>query len=203
LQRRLESHADSLLAVDVPDHRPTAMPDMLDTLLGDGTALRVSPTESVDPETRARLRALQPQYERWCLELAGSHIPPTLQHDDLHDGNIMVTDDGYRFFDWGDASVAHPFVSLLVTENSIEHRYGVSRRSSDMQRLRDAYLESWTDMYSRPDLSHLVLLARRVGVVSRAASWQRALADASDKDLVEYDFPVAGWLAELLDPDVA
>jgi hypothetical protein len=121
----------------------------------------------------------------------------------LHDGNIMVADDGYRFFDWGDASVAHPFVSLLVTENSIEYRYGVSRRSSEMQLLRDAYLEPWTDVQSRADLNRLVSLARRVGVVSRAASWQRALTDASDGDLVAYDFPVAGWLEELLDPDAA
>lgn len=38
-------------------------------------------------------------------------IPSTIQHDDLQPANVLL--DG-RILDWGDASLAHPFASLLT-----------------------------------------------------------------------------------------
>ena len=35
-------------------------------------------------------------------ELERSGIPATIQHDDLHGGNVFVGPTGIRFFDWGD-----------------------------------------------------------------------------------------------------
>jgi Ser/Thr protein kinase RdoA (MazF antagonist) len=31
-------------------------------------------------------------------------VDRTLQHDDLHDGNVFVRDGRYLFFDWGTAA---------------------------------------------------------------------------------------------------
>ena len=41
--------------------------------------------------------------------------PATVQHDDLHDGNVFGSADAVRIIDWGDASLAHPFGTLLIT----------------------------------------------------------------------------------------
>ena len=64
-----------------------------------------------------------------------------IQHDDLHGGNILVGPDGDRFFDWGDAVVAHPFTTLTTTFNSIAHKTGRDLDDPVFSRLRDVYLE--------------------------------------------------------------
>ena len=46
-------------------------------------------------------------------------IPETIQHDDLHDGQIFVRDDRYLLLDWGDACVSHPFFTLAVTLDGV------------------------------------------------------------------------------------
>ena len=50
-----------------------------------------------------------------CARLSEGWHPRDVQHDELHDANVFVSGKRHCFFDWGDASVSHPFVSLLVT----------------------------------------------------------------------------------------
>src|SRR5207344_441089 len=85
--------------------------------------------------------------------LAAIGIAATIQHDDLHGGNIVVGPGGDRFFDWGDAVVAHPFATLTATFNSIA--YHTDRRLDDpvFVRLRDVYTEAWMDVASREALA--------------------------------------------------
>ena len=97
-------------------------------------------------EQLARLRAgAGPASRGWCDELAATGVPASLQHDDLHDANVFVPDDGvglYRVFDWGDASVAHPFATLLVTLRVVADRLGLAngapRAAPVARRLRRA-----------------------------------------------------------------
>ena len=65
--------------------------------------------------------------------MAASAVPMRLQHDDLHDGNVFA--DG-RVFDWGDASVGHPFGVLLVTSRVAADRFGVPDGDPLVLRLR-------------------------------------------------------------------
>ena len=67
-----------------------------------------------------------------------------------------------------------------------------------MVRVRDAYLEPFTSRASRADLVRWVGLARRTGCVTRALCYQRALAEADEPTVRGMDFPVRGWLEELL-----
>nr|WP_242623918.1 phosphotransferase [Micromonospora kangleipakensis] len=123
-------------------------------------------------------------------------LPATIQHDDLHDGNVFVADDGYRFFDWGDASVAHPFGTLLVTLRSVAYAGELKPGDPALARLRDAYLEAWTDRHDRATLREVAGLAMRVATVSRSLSWRRALR-STDPARAEYASAVPGWLEEL------
>jgi hypothetical protein len=45
-----------------------------------------------------------------------------------------------------------------------------------------------------------VALARRTGCVTRAISWESALQDAPGTVVAAEEFPVRGWLLELLEP---
>ena len=168
------------------DHRPQALPALFDTLL---EQLAVGP--------RAELEALRPRIASWCDELATSGIGPTLQHDDLHDNNVFASGVVY---DWGDAAWAFPFSSLLVTLRSVAARWELAPGAPELARVRDAYLEPWTDTHSRTELELLALLATRVGKVSRSRAWQRALTGVPDPG--EHAEAPPGWLEELLEPDV-
>lgn len=98
------------------------------------------------------------------------------EHDDLHDGNVLA--DPLTVIDWGDACVAHPFGTLLVTLNAHTHRAGMGQQHPDLARLRDGYLEHWTDLAPLTELRTLAAAAVRLAPVGRAWAWRRALADA-------------------------
>lgn len=176
LQRAVEHRA----LPGTEDNRPERMPELLASLL---ERLEVDPA----------VAALQPRFAAWCDELATSGIRSTLQHDDLHDNNVFADD---VVFDWGDAALAFPFSSLLVTLRTVRQRWP----DADLERLRDAYLEPWTDTHTRAELELLALFATRVGKVGRARAWVRALADVADPG--EHAEAAPGWLEELLEEDV-
>jgi hypothetical protein len=76
------------------------------------------------------------------------------------------------------------------------------RRIDDlgMLRIRDAYLEPFTSLGSWEELRRWVAVARRTGCVTRAISWESALQDAPASVVLGEEFPVRGWLLQLLEP---
>ena len=120
--------------------------------------------------------------ERVCAELAAFGIPETVQHDDLHDGNVFAGPAGYRIFDWGDAVASHPFCSLVVGLRGIAFRFELGEHDPDVERLRDAYLTGFS-AYGTPDeLRRAAELAAPIGMLSRAWSWSRVAAVAAEPD---------------------
>jgi hypothetical protein len=174
-----------MLDLGVPDHRPAALPAHFAALLDD-------PTVAIAGERRAALRGLTQRYADACARLAEAGPEPTLQHDDLHSNNVFR--DG-RFFDWGDASVGHPFHSLLVALRSMAATFDVAPGDPVLERFRDAYLEPWSLGAEGPAL---VELAVWTGIVGRSLSWRRALTEAGPAELDEFGDAVGGWLEELL-----
>ncbi|MDG4778185.1 phosphotransferase [Micromonospora sp. WMMD961] len=200
LQLATAPRADELVTLGVPDHRPDVLPGLLVELLDDHGSLLIGAEGGLSQDMYERLRAELPSYAERCRRLADIGIPATVQHDDLHDGNVFAGPDGYRYFDWGDASVAHPFGTLLVTLRAIRYAKNPVADDSQLARLRDAYLEAWTDRYDRRTLVEAADLAIDLGPVSRSLSWQRAL-DTPDESRAEYADAVPGWLAELFAAD--
>nr|BFE56831.1 phosphotransferase [Dactylosporangium thailandense] len=149
LQRALAPAAAELLALGMADMRPAMLPRRLDEALAlvDGVA-----------EVRAR----RAWFAEIAAALAGSVVPPSLDHADLHPGNVFA-DDG-RCYDWGDSVVGHPFGSMLVA----------LRGAGD--RARDAYLEVFTDLAPLRELREDLRRARIAGNVIRALTWHRALS---------------------------
>ncbi|MER5433185.1 aminoglycoside phosphotransferase family protein [Streptomyces sp. NPDC002588] len=187
VQRMLVPHVDAIEALGVPSGRTADLPALFDRLL-DGNGV-------LGARGRAELRALRPRLVDWCAELAATGIPDSLDHSDLHDGQIFAREplERFLFFDWGDASVAHPFTSLLVTSRIAARRFG----ADVLPRLRDAYLEPWTDTgLSAAELRRAVVLATRLGAVGRAAAWGRSFpgAGGGPDDSAE---GAARWLREV------
>jgi hypothetical protein len=128
----------------------------------------------------AALEQVLPEYGALQRELAVAPGAPSLDHNDLHPWNILPGDRHARFYDWGDSVVAHPFASMLVA-------LGVTRSlvdEPDVTRLRDGYLEGFTDLAPRRDLERTLQLACRVAKIARALTWHRAIG-AGGPDEVE------------------
>lgn len=198
LQRAVVPHTAELLALGVPDQRPTALPALLDELLDD-------PLLPLDGAVRAALLRLRPAFADACAELGagggtlGSE-PASVQHDDLHAGNVLPADRPGRpdrFFDWGDACVAHPFSTLLVTLRSMAATSGLPAGHPALRATRDAYLSGWE--VEGPEGVRLARLAAWTGCVGRALAWRRALHGAPPQEASEWSEAVPGWLAELLE----
>ena len=186
LQRALAPHANALLALGLQDMRPVVLPDRFEEAL----AVAAARTTAQDRPLLDRLERLRPTVARWCATLEASPLPATVDHNDLHDRNVLQGDHGaYRFYDWGDSVVAHPFASMLLPL-SMQSPGGV-------ERLRDAYLSAWQDLAPHAELVATLELACRAGKIARALTWARATQDASPGD--EWARAPLLTLASLLD----
>src|SRR4051794_21439991 len=109
LQRAVAPHVGDLLAAGVWDMRAPIMAERFDA------AVAAIPGGELALPARER-------FAGWCEELAGAPGEPTIDHNDLHDHNVLVAPDGVvRFYDWGDSVVGHPFASLLVALGVLVH----------------------------------------------------------------------------------
>ena len=168
LQRRLEPHLDELLAAGVADMRPPAMPGRF------GEAVEVA------GEVEGII-AFEPEFVRWCEQLAASPLPVSLDHNDLHPWNVLGGGAEVRFYDWGDAVVAHPFAAMLVPLGFVERGAGGGLADPRFLRARDAYLEVFTDIAPLAELTRDLELACRVAKVARVLTWERALRAAHEQ----------------------
>ena len=160
LQRGEVELAGEHLAGGVPDLRPSVLPERYEAFVGSELPL--------DRSAHRRLREFAPTLTALCDDLARAPIPSTVQHDDLHMGNVYVRGDQVLVLDWGDASIAHPFWSLVVTFRFLEEQNGLAPGDPWFDRLRDAYLEPWGS-----GLGDVFDLALRVGIFAHAVAWLR------------------------------
>ncbi|WP_338684145.1 phosphotransferase [Streptomyces acidiscabies] len=187
LQRELTVHVPEIEQLGVPSARPEDIPALFERLVDENTAL--------DHAGRRELLSQRPKLKDWCEELSATGIPTSLDHSDLQDSQVLTHPPYHRFtfFDWGDATLAHPFTSLLVPTRVATRHYGPTAAP----RLRAAYLESWTATnLTTPELHRAVALACRVGAVGRAASWVRVFATENGGPQENAEASAA-WLREL------
>lgn len=157
--------AEAVAELGVPRLTVKELPETLAQVLEAGRSL---------PEAdRAALEARLPDFRAWCAELADTGVPEALDHADLHSAQIFApgADGRYRFFDWGDSAVAHPFTSMLVTSRIARTYHGADDHA--VARLQDAYLEAWSGDHDSATLREMLALACRVGAVARILVWNR------------------------------
>jgi hypothetical protein len=190
LQRGEATHTHDHLAHGVPDLRVATLPARYDDLLQRELPLE---HEGID-----QLRAFAPRFAELCDELIAYGVSETVQHDDLHMSNVYAQGKQLRVLDWGDSSISHPFVSLVVTFRFLEEVTKLPPGDPWYARLRDAYLEPWGR-----GLDAVFALAMRVGAVAHAIAWLRQRDHLSAKERAEFDiwFPVV--LRRAIAPTVA
>lgn len=182
LQVRASEHVGELLAAGAPDRRLDALPGLYEHLVETG------------PDD---LRGLGPRIAALCAQLDAFGLPLSVDHGDLHSANVLAPGDGYVFFDWHEATVTHPFFSMVVVMRSVAHGHGIEPGTAAAARLRDAYLAPWAGFGGQASLQPALDLALRVGPLTRALAWMRVLRGVPPPERAEWADHVPGWLHDL------
>ncbi|MDP9246464.1 MAG: aminoglycoside phosphotransferase family protein [Chloroflexota bacterium] len=168
LQRRLAGRHAELLTAGLPDRRLERIPELLEHVLADDRSGALEP--------RREVGALLPSIRGACAELRGFGIAPTLDHDDLHDHNVLVEGARAVIIDWGDASLTHPFLTLAVTLEFAAAGAGLEIDAPEIQALRDAYLGPWSAGAPARELQRAAQLGAALGTVTGALTWYEIIS---------------------------
>ena len=177
LQLDFAPQADEALALGTPDARPEVLPTLAGEL----------------PGGESRVEAV-----RRAVDGLGDAVPVSVVHTEAHDGNLFVRDGHVRVLDWAEALVSHPFVGAVLPLRFAAERVGATPGSTEVERLRDAYLEPFTRCAPLPELREQFGHGYLLGTLVRALAWHVVLASQPREQAVELGDPVAAWL-ELFD----
>jgi hypothetical protein len=186
LQVQAASAVQDLLALGCLDRRLKVLSGQIDPLLADDDNLTLLSADEL-----AIIRSLAPRLKAMCAELATYHVPYTLNHGDLHSGNI--TGETLLFFDWTDACIAHPFLDLstVVTDMDIF-------TPSDRQSVLDTYFSLWTAYEPMYRLRAMWQLAEPLGALHQAVSYQHIVKVLEPTSRQELIWGVSEWLRRMV-----
>jgi len=200
MQIGLAEHVSEILALGIPDHRLAVLPSLYAQLLTDMEILKIDQEKGLTSDEFQQLKELIPRFEQICLDLAAYGIPESLNHGDFHDGNVLLKEERITFFDWGDAGVTHPFVSLRTLWVSIEialelDDYAFTPEMADML---DRYLEPFERFASQDELHKAYALSKPVASVVKALAWHQSITRMDESVRSEYIHIVPAVLQEFL-----
>lgn len=127
----------ALRAVGVPDATPAALPGLAQQLLAEPAWLEPGHAPELTAADRRLVAGCVPALRDAAGALADG-LPPTLQHDDLHGGNVFRRAGRTAVVEWGDACLAHPFGTLLVTLRALGSEWGLPADAAPLARVRAA-----------------------------------------------------------------
>ncbi|MFL5625634.1 MAG: phosphotransferase [Ktedonobacteraceae bacterium] len=186
------AYRDTLLSLGCPDRRLHILPLLFEHVVADTPVLLLGRKGGVSNTELEQLRNFTLQVQRMCDELASYNLPETLHHDDFHTRNILVNQQGYVFFDWGDAAITHPFFSMFIALRSAKYR--LQYDDDSLLRLCDAYLEPWGTYAPKAQLLAAFQLAQRLAILSRALTWYQIVSSLEERVMWEYEDAVPYWL---------
>lgn len=194
LQYDVAPYAEELLDAGAADLRPTVAADLVAEFAARDDLLLVGAPHGLTADEVRRLREVAvPGAQTAATLLLDAEVPATVQHDDMSPSNALVAG---RWLDWGDASVAHPFGSLLTALDGTSGRPGGRHH---VGALRQTYLTVWAEVtgVSADTLEREADLAVLLAPVGRILAWLRAGPAA----LELYPGSITRWLRRLAASD--
>jgi len=184
MQLETTSRQDDLLAFGALDRRSEWLASEI------GSLLRLPDALGLEDDERDRLSALEPRFVEMCEGLAAGAVPDALVHGDLHLSNVAGDRNGYVFFDWTDACLAHPFLDLLV----VLHEDDAGLRRS----LTDAYLAVWAEVAPEDELLELWALAEPLASLNQVISYRSIAMNVEREAAPDFASMIPYWLRKAL-----
>jgi len=170
LQIDLIPACDDLRALGCPERSLSGLRDALLDIASDDELQLLGRDGGLTIEQSGLLSSGVPNLQAACDELASLSIPSSLDHGDLHPGNVVVGGLHDRFFDWSDCAISHPFFSLVLyyedTAGALEQ--DETTRSA----IRAAYQKPWVRLLPETDLLRAFELAQLLAPIAYAWTYQ-------------------------------
>ena len=201
LQIGLAQHVDEILALGIPDHRLAKLPSLYSWLLADEPSLMIDQEKGLSSADFQQLLSLKTRFEQICADLSAYGIPETLNNGDFHDGNVLLKNGRVTFFDWGDATVTHPFVSLRTWFVSMEIALELddyAPPTPQMTELLDHYFERWKSFGTKENLLAAYKLSRPVAAIVKTLLWHSTISQLEGLLHDEYAWIVPELFREFL-----
>lgn len=169
---------NNLIKLGVPDWRVKNLPklykkliDQEDVLLEDGF-----PVNEIN-----KLYLNLDRCVLLCKELSEFQIPETLDHCDIHGGNILIDEKSHviTIIDWGETVITHPFFSLSFFLRGLVKYY-----SFQESELWDALFANEV-ITNKKDLSTLVELAKKLEPIYSALAFHRLLLSSNKEKFMQ------------------
>jgi hypothetical protein len=142
-QRVISVERERLLIAGVASAPLATLAEEVPALLADRALLR-GDDDGIDDELVMRLAAAQEDLADRCRRLAASGFPDSLDHGDFSASQVILGEMGPVIFDWSDASITHPLLSLAAfLGDDADHPDGI--RGSVVE----AYLGPWSGTTDR------------------------------------------------------
>lgn len=164
-----------------------------------GSMLRNVLEEDLEMDPTEKARALQSVsgLEDVCGALAETPCSTTIDHGDLHDGNLFLAGDRLCLLDWGDANLTHPFCSMLMMFHAMNH--WPEYENHDFRRLKEAYLEPWKPVMVGLPVNDLFEKALWVGHAARVLTWRHMLEGTGPEAWNQWRGDVLNWVRRWMD----
>lgn len=189
IQQDLSSRVDDLLKLGVPDWRLNTLPSHYLSLLDKKDFLK---HDGLTVNELSKLQSLVEQVQTQCEQLASFPIPETIEHGDIHDNNILISEQKQLIIhDWGDTVITHPFFSLCSFIHSAKNQHKIEHLESI---LTQAYSDMWSKYDIKENLQNILALTNQLREVKFVLSFSRIAECPGMHDLGEYKGTVAGAL---------
>jgi Ser/Thr protein kinase RdoA (MazF antagonist) len=169
------------------------VPARFDDMLRRLTALPTDHPSRLDDDQADRLGQARPMVEAAAAALADGPVPATLQHGDLHPGNVFAVEGSLRIFDFGDAQWACALEALCTP------RAVLRGGTIPWDAVQGAYLEAYEIDAPVSELDRLLGAAAITEAVNRSLTWWGAIAQADDAELADWGDGPARHLLRVLD----
>lgn len=199
LQQLSAAREQALLDAGLRNLHPAHVVDDLVELVGRLTSLPGHDARRVDEHLSGKVARLVPRLGSAARSLCDGDVPMSLEHNDLHPGNVFVPaadEEVLRLFDFGEAVWAPPFSSMYLPVRVLTADWSTTGADPRTHAVLDAYLGCWSGYGSPAALRALLHAALEVAAIHRVDSWDRLLAHASAAVTTD-GYALPRWLTTL------
>jgi hypothetical protein len=177
IQKGLTRDAQTLLDQGVMDWRSMPLLEQYENLLMGSDFLKDIGLQQKEIQALVSARS----YFKEHLEILDRfYIPPTLEHGDFQDNNILFKEGNLIVSDWGDAVIAHPFFSLSTFIKSAVRHHKIDETPEVLTTIEDFYLDHWADAASKNELRKAYECVKILGDIRWVISFYHATREGGE-----------------------
>lgn len=176
--KQIQNHSseciNDFLELKVPDWRLNKIPLLYTQLISQKNVLLKDGMPVIDIQ---KLPEFSAQCASLCNDLSKFAMPVTLDHCDLHGGNILVNEKTHEItiIDWGETVITHPFFSLSAFLRSLVKYYQFTESELwDVCFKNENYMEKYI-------LQKIVTLAQSLEPIYSALAFYRLLLSSDEE----------------------